>query len=87
MKKSANFHSRFRTSASELLSKAGTLKLYWKSWMTTLKEAREKGNLNQFIKEREAEQGNPDTFNRAVRSMAQTSKEARPASKKGRRGG
>lgn len=55
--------------------------------MTTLKEAREKGNLNQFIKEREAEQGNPDTFNRAVRSMAQTSKEARPASKKGRRGG
>ncbi len=48
--------------------------------MTSLKEAREKDKLDQFIKEREAEKGNPETFNRAVRAMAQKSKEAPKAS-------
>ena len=38
--------------------------------MTTLREARDKGKLDQFIKEREAEKGDAKAFNRAVRSMA-----------------
>ena len=49
--------------------------------MTTLKQARESGKLDQFIKEHEADpQGDADTFNRAVRAMAQKSKEAPKAS-------
>ena len=41
--------------------------------MTSLKQARDQGKLDQFIKEREAERGDPDAFNRAVRAMAQKS--------------
>lgn len=49
--------------------------------MTTLKEAREQGKLDQFIKEHKGDpKGDPDAFNRAVRSMARTSKEAPGAS-------
>lgn len=55
--------------------------------MTTLKQAREAGKIDQFVKEHEAEKGDSDTFNRAVASMARTSKEARAALKKGSRGG
>ncbi len=53
--------------------------------MTTLREAREQGKLDQFIAEREAEQaaaaGDPDAFNRALASMAGKSNEAPAASK------
>ncbi|MDB5696683.1 MAG: hypothetical protein JWN21_2226 [Sphingomonas bacterium] len=52
--------------------------------MTTLKEAREQGKLAEFIAEREAEQapdGDEAAFNRALVSMARTSKEAPAASK------
>lgn len=43
--------------------------------MTNLKEAREQGKLDQFIKEHEADpEGDADAFNRAVRAMAQKSK-------------
>lgn len=55
--------------------------------MITLREALEKDKLDQFSKEREAEIGDADAFNRAVRSMARTSKEAPKASKKGSRDG
>lgn len=51
--------------------------------MTTLKEARDKGKLGEFIKEREAEasrEGDEDAFNRGLRSMAESSKEAPKAS-------
>lgn len=48
--------------------------------MTNLKQAREQGKLDQFIKEHKGETGDPDAFNRAVASMAQTSKEAPQAS-------
>lgn len=54
--------------------------------MTSLKEAREQGKLGKFIKERVAEKGDPEAFNRAVQAMAQTSKEARPASSRRNRG-
>lgn len=52
--------------------------------LTTLREAREQGKLDQFIAEREAEQttpGDPGAFNHALASMAGTSKEAPGASK------
>lgn len=42
--------------------------------MTTLKQALKDGKLDQFIAEREAEQGDPEAFNRAVQAMAQKSK-------------
>lgn len=49
--------------------------------MTTLKQARESGKLDQFIKEHEADpEGDAEAFNRAVRAMAQKSKEAPKAS-------
>jgi hypothetical protein len=48
--------------------------------MTNLRQAREQGKLDQFIKEREAEKGDPKAFNRAVRAMARKSKEAPKAS-------
>lgn len=47
--------------------------------MTSLKQARESGNLDQFIKEREAEangKGDAEALNHGLRSMAQTTKEA-----------
>lgn len=51
--------------------------------MTTLKEARESDNLKQFAKEHEADApGDADAFNRALASMARTSKEAPATSKK-----
>lgn len=57
--------------------------------MTTLKQAREQGKINQFIKEREGEakaDGNADTFNRTVTSMARKSPEAPRASSRRSRG-
>ncbi len=52
--------------------------------MTTLKQAREQGKLDQFIKEHEADpEGDEEAFNRAVQAMAQKSKEAPKASSPG----
>ena len=48
--------------------------------MTSLREAREKGKLDQFIKEREGEQGDEAALDRTVTTMAGKSSEARPAS-------
>lgn len=48
--------------------------------MTNLREARKRGEIDKFVKEREAEKGDPKAFNRAVRAMAQKSKEAPKAS-------
>ena len=48
--------------------------------MKTLREAREQGKLDQFVKERSREKGDSAAFNRAVQAMAQTSPEAPPAS-------
>lgn len=55
--------------------------------MTTLREARDKGKLDQFIAEREAENAKPGdeaAFNRGLASMVQKSKEA-PATSNRRR--
>lgn len=53
--------------------------------MTTLRKARESGELDQFAKEHERDApGDEDAFNRALKSMAQTSPDiswARRASK------
>jgi hypothetical protein len=51
--------------------------------MTSLREARESGKLDEFAKERDADTppGDEAAFNRALRSMAGTSKEAPEASK------
>ena len=48
----------------------------------TLREALEQNKLDQFITEHSDVRGDEDAFNRAVQAMAQTSKEARPASPK-----
>lgn len=49
--------------------------------MTTLREAREQGKIDQFIKEHQADpDGDEETFNRAVQAMARKSKEAPKAS-------
>lgn len=53
--------------------------------MTTLREAREEGKLDEFAKAREGETGDADAFNRAVTSMARKSKATPVASKKGNR--
>jgi hypothetical protein len=58
--------------------------------MTTLKEAREKGKMDQFIKEREAEakaEGDAEALNRGLRSMVEKSKEAPKTSSRRGRGG
>lgn len=55
--------------------------------MTTLREAREKGSLDQFINEREAETGDARTVERTIATMAGKSSEAPKASTKGNRGG
>lgn len=56
--------------------------------MKNLREAREQGKLEEFIAEREAEAtGDLDAFNRAVTSMAQTSKEAPASLRKRNRAG
>ena len=50
--------------------------------MTTLREARDKGKLNDFAKDHEADApGDEAAFNRALQSMAGKSKEAPAASK------
>lgn len=51
--------------------------------MITLREAVETGRIDQFIAEHPEVQGDEEAFTRAVQAMAQTSKEARPASPKG----
>lgn len=49
--------------------------------MTSLREARESGKLDEFAKDREQDApGDEAAFNRALRSMAGTSKEAPEAS-------
>ena len=56
--------------------------------MTTLKQARESGKLDQFAKDREADApGDEAAFNRALASMAQTSPAVPKASPKERGGG
>jgi hypothetical protein len=53
--------------------------------MTTLKEAREKGNLNQFIKERDAEKqppGDAMKLNAYAKLLSETPKSVRRTSKK-----
>ena len=55
--------------------------------MTTLREARDTGNLDQFIAEREAEAapvGDAKAFNRTLKAMAGTSKAGPKASKRDR---
>lgn len=47
--------------------------------MTTLREARDKGKLDQFIKERETERGDAAALERTVSSMA--GKKHKPAEK------
>lgn len=54
--------------------------------MTNLKQAREQGKLDQFIKEHQADpDGDEEAFNRAVRAMAQKSKAVPKASSQGNR--
>lgn len=55
--------------------------------MANLRKARDEGKLDEFAKDREGETGDADVFNRAVASMARTSKATPAASKKGNRGG
>lgn len=51
--------------------------------MTSLKQARDSGALDKFTKEHEADApGDADAFNRALASMARTSKEVPATSKK-----
>lgn len=52
--------------------------------MISLREAIETGKLELFIAEHPEVKGDEEAFNRAVRAMAQTSKEAHPASPKER---
>lgn len=55
--------------------------------MTSLREAREKGKLDQFIKEREAERGDAAALDRTVSAMAGKSSEAPKASSRRDRAG
>jgi hypothetical protein len=49
--------------------------------MTNLKQAREQGKLDQFIKEHEGDaKGDADQVNRTLKAMARKSKEAPKAS-------
>lgn len=49
--------------------------------MTTLKEARDKGKLEEFIQEHETDaKGDADQVNRTLKAMAQKSKAAPKAS-------
>lgn len=51
--------------------------------MTTLKQARDSGKLDQFAKDHEADApGDADAFNRAMASMARTLKAVPATSKK-----
>ena len=49
-----------------------------------LREAIDQGKLDQFIAEHPEVKGDEEAFNRAVQAMAQTSREVRRASTKGR---
>lgn len=51
--------------------------------MTTLREAREQGKLEEFIREREPETGDSAATERTISAMARKSSEAPKASKKG----
>jgi hypothetical protein len=55
--------------------------------MTTLKEAVEKNKLKDFIKERtkEEKRGDKEKFDKAIKSISQTSSKARKASTQGNR--
>ncbi len=54
--------------------------------MTTLKQAREQGKMEQFIREHKADpKGDPEAFNRAVQAMAGKSKAVPEASCRGNR--
>ena len=58
--------------------------------MTTLKQARDSGNLDKFIAEREAEAkavGDLKTFDATLSAMVKTSKSARETLKLRRSGG
>ena len=56
--------------------------------MTTLKQARESGKIDQFIKEHSDDpKGDADKVNRTLKAMAQKSKADPKASKKGSHGG
>lgn len=53
--------------------------------MTTLKQARDEGKLDQFIAEREGEKADPEAFNRAVQAMVRNSPTVPKASSEGNR--
>jgi hypothetical protein len=54
----------------------------------TLAEARKRGDLDRFIREHgDNQEGDAEAFEKTVSVMAGTSSAARPASKKGNRGG
>ena len=58
--------------------------------MTTLREARDNGKLDQFIAEREAEAapaGDAKAFNRTLAAMAESKKAGPKASKRDRSAG
>lgn len=57
--------------------------------MISLREAREKGKLDQFIKEQEkqTDEGDAEALNRGIEAMAGKSSEAPKASRKRPRGG
>lgn len=55
--------------------------------MTTLKEARDKGKLDQFIKEREPETGDGAALEKTIAAMAGKSSEAPKASSRRNRDG
>jgi hypothetical protein len=55
--------------------------------MTTLREARERGALDQFIKERGGEKGDAAAVDRTISSMAGKSSEAPKASSRRNRDG
>lgn len=56
--------------------------------MTTLREAREKSKLDQFVEERKGDpEGDPEAFSRALSAMVQTSKPAPKTSSRRGRGG
>lgn len=55
--------------------------------MTSLREARDKGRLDQFVEERKTETGDAAALDRAVSSMAGKSSEAPQASPRRNRDG
>lgn len=56
--------------------------------MNSLREARDKGKLDEFIAEHEGDDpGDADAFNRTLTAMAETSKSAQETLKRRRRDG